>query len=195
MARLNALPSTSFRRSRWKNGGGETIEIAAFPEGVGFDAFAWRISMAKVEASGPFSIFPGIDRMLCVLDGEGIELAFDGRARVQLDPASPPYSFPADIAVSGEVSGMGITDLNVMSRRGLARHHVSRMRLDGALHVAPLGQSLLVLSLEAGFSVMLGGTALALKAGDAALIENAEGTALDIKVEQPAEIFLIDLWS
>ena len=50
MARLNALPSTSFRRSRWKNGGGETIEIAAFPEGVGFDAFAVRDDKDVIDA-------------------------------------------------------------------------------------------------------------------------------------------------
>lgn len=43
----------------WKNGGGETAEILAFPAGAGFDDFSWRISTAIVAASGPFSAFPG----------------------------------------------------------------------------------------------------------------------------------------
>lgn len=194
MATLRHLPATGFRTSPWKNGGGETTEIAAFPERAGLDAFLWRISMAKVSASGPFSIFPGIDRTLCVLSGGAITLDFAGRAAVRLDRDSAPCSFPGDLAVSGAVAGAGITDLNMMTRRGGARHHVSRMRLEGARGITPLGTSLLVLSLEAPVSIRSGVERLPLAKGDAALIADADG---DIRLEtaQPTEIFLIDLWT
>ncbi|EGD04024.1 hypothetical protein B1M_13530, partial [Burkholderia sp. TJI49] len=46
--------------SPWKNGGGVTREIAAFPPGAALDAFAWRVSVADVGAAGPFSRFDGI---------------------------------------------------------------------------------------------------------------------------------------
>ena len=192
MARLKAIPQASFRRSRWKNGGGETTEIAAFPDGAGLDAFVWRISMAKVAASGPFSMFPGIDRTLCVVEGDAIGLAFEARSLVRLGLASPPYSFAADIAVSGTIAGAGITDLNVMSRRGVARHHVSRVRIEAPISVTPLGKSLLVLSLEAALTIRSGPDTLHLAAGDAAL--SSAGAALDLECDHPAEIFLIDLW-
>lgn len=194
MATLRHLPASGFRRSPWKNGGGETIEIAAFPEGASFDAFHWRVSMATVSTSGPFSVFPGIDRTLSVLSGETITLAFEGRASVPLDRASAPYSFPADLAVSGEVAGAGITDLNVMSRRGVARHHVSPMRLEGATAIALAGTALMVLSLEAGLSIHAGAEQLDLAKGDAALITGPDGS-LTLKVARLAEIFLIDLWT
>jgi len=194
MATLRHLPAAGFRRSPWKNGGGETAEIAAFPEGAGFDAFLWRISMAKVATSGPFSVFPGIDRTLSVLTGEAITLAFEGRASVPLNRASAPYSFAADLAVSGTVSGAGITDLNVMSRRGAARHHVSRMRLEGVQGVTPLGTTLMVLALEAAISIRSGAERLALAAGDAALIDHVDGD-LSLEAARPTEIFLIDLWT
>lgn len=194
MNALRHLPASGFRRMPWKNGGGETIEIAAFPEGAGLDAFLWRVSMAKVAASGPFSIFPGIDRTLSLLSGGAIRLDFAGRGAVRLDRDSAPFSFPGDLAVSGVVSGAGITDLNAMTRRGVARHHVSRLRLEGARGIMPLGPSLLVLSPEAALSVRAGVESLALARGDAALITDANGD-LRLETAQPAEIFLIDLWT
>ena len=194
MTTLRHLPASGFRRMPWKNGGGETIEIAAFPEGAGLEDFAWRVSMAKVATSGPFSIFLGIDRTLSVLSGEAIQLTFGERATVPLDRTSAPYSFAADLAVSGEASGMGITDLNVMSRRGVARHHVSRMRIEGTRDITQLGSCLLVFSPEAAVSICAGAEGLALAKGDAAQIAGCDGT-ISIETTQPAEIFLIDLWT
>ncbi len=66
------------KRMPWKNGGGETVEIAVFPPGAGVDDFDWRISMATVASDGPFSIFPGIDRTLSILDGAGLSLKMEG---------------------------------------------------------------------------------------------------------------------
>ena len=49
--------------------------------------------MASVSAGGPFSIFPGVDRVLWVLEGE-LSLAFDGGAVLKLTPESEPAVFP-----------------------------------------------------------------------------------------------------
>ena len=68
---MRILRAESYRRMPWKNGGGETTEIAVSPEGAGLDDFDWRVSMARVESSGPFSLFAGIDRTLAILEGEG----------------------------------------------------------------------------------------------------------------------------
>ncbi|MFN9927385.1 MAG: HutD family protein, partial [Phenylobacterium sp.] len=48
----------------WKNGGGITRELAVWPPGASFDDFVWRVSMAEVHQDGPFSSFPGVDRIL-----------------------------------------------------------------------------------------------------------------------------------
>lgn len=100
----------------WKNGGGTTAEIVASPEGAGFDAFDWRISTARVEASGPFSCFPGVDRVLTVLEGGGIALEIGG-ARLALDAESPPFAFPGDVDCFGHLAAGPLLDLNVMVRR------------------------------------------------------------------------------
>ena len=73
--RARVIRNEDLVRVPWKNGGGTTAEVAAFPEGSGFETFGWRISMADVASDGPFSLFPGIDRTLIVVEGDGIELA------------------------------------------------------------------------------------------------------------------------
>jgi len=124
---FEVLRQSAYRRMKWKNGLGETAEVAIYPPAASLDAFDWRVSMARVEADGPFSPFAGFDRTLAVLSGSGIRLILQGRAAVDLDGGSNPYSFPADIACTASVGGGGITDLNVMTRRGRCWHRVRRI--------------------------------------------------------------------
>ena len=57
----------------WKNGGGVTHELWRTPKaGPEFDL---RISIAEVAANGPFSLFPGVDRIITLLSGGGFRLA------------------------------------------------------------------------------------------------------------------------
>ena len=58
------IPYAGLVAAPWKNGGGCTTEIAIAPPGASLDAFEWRISLATIAASGPFSAFPGVDRTL-----------------------------------------------------------------------------------------------------------------------------------
>lgn len=60
----------------WKNGQGSTAQIDILPEGGSFSdgRFRSRLSSATVSASGSFSQFPGCDRWLVVLSGQGLLL-------------------------------------------------------------------------------------------------------------------------
>lgn len=107
----------------WKNGGGITYELAAFPEGAPLDGFLWRISMAEVASDGPFSAFTGIDRTLTLMTGTGLVLDFAG-AEILLDSGAPPLSFPGEAPVTGCPVDGPILDLNVMTRRGAVSHLV-----------------------------------------------------------------------
>jgi environmental stress-induced protein Ves len=99
----------------WRNGGGVTTEVATFPQDAGMD-FAWRVSIADVRDAGPFSDFPGVDRILSVLDGT-LSLAVADMPEQRLDAAAPPLAFPADVPAWGAPIDGEVRDLNVMVRR------------------------------------------------------------------------------
>ena len=124
---MRVLRSADHKRMPWKNGKGETVEIAVSPPGSSVDNFDWRISMATVGEDGPFSVFDGIDRTLSVLSGEGITLSVAGHAPITLRRETPPYAFPADRETHATLVSGPITDLNVMTRRGSFTHAVERM--------------------------------------------------------------------
>src|SRR5664279_5262628 len=72
------LSPSDYRRMPWKNGGGLTTEIVVVPPDANFDAFAWRVSMADVDESGPFSTLADIERVLVLTAGNGMRLTGDG---------------------------------------------------------------------------------------------------------------------
>jgi len=121
------LPASGHVATPWKNGGGTTREIAAFPADAGLDAFDWRVSIAEVASDGPFSPFPGIDRTLTLLTGDGILLRVDG-TETRLIPGSAPFAFAGDKPAGATLLGGPVTDLNVMTRRGRITHRVTAIR-------------------------------------------------------------------
>src|SRR5262249_48883926 len=116
-----------YRSMPWKNGAGRTTELAVHPAGAGLDAFAWRVSIANVERSGPFSAFPGIDRTIVLLDGAGMHL---GRGERTIDLTTPfvPQDFRGDQSVDCTLVAGPSRDFNAMFRRGRARGSVAVVR-------------------------------------------------------------------
>lgn len=112
---MRRLTPTDYIRQLWKNGKGETVELSRADRGGGM---LWRLSMATVAEDGPFSLFPGINRNLTVLEGPGFRLLGDG---IDL-PCLPlaPVAFAGDVAVQAvETGGQVSTDFNVMTAREL----------------------------------------------------------------------------
>lgn len=121
-AGLRVVRGADLRASPWKNGGGTTREIAVYPPGAGFDDFVWRMSVADIERSGPFSRFAGIDRTLVLLAGAGMHLV--DRRGVADAALAEPFAFarfPGELALTAELIDGPTRDLNVMLRRHGAR--------------------------------------------------------------------------
>jgi uncharacterized protein len=130
---MNILRAGTHKRMPWKNGRGETVEIAVFPAQATVDTFDWRVSMATVAEDGAFSVFLGIDRTLSILEGHGMELAIEGREETLLTQASAPYPFPADAPTTARLTDGTITDLNVMTRRGRFSHVVETISVPATI--------------------------------------------------------------
>lgn len=99
----------------WKNGGGRTRELLREPA-----AGDWRLrlSLADIDADGPFSAFPGVERWFVVLEGEGVALQFGDRLQV-LRPGDAPLRFDGGEAPHCRLLGGPTRDLNLMLQ-GLA---------------------------------------------------------------------------
>lgn len=107
----------------WKNGGGTTRELVCWPPHAGLQDFGWRVSVAAIAASGPFSAFPGIDRHIMLLEGDGVHLrstAAQGSDAIDhpLDRPWQPFAFSGDLALDCTLLGGTSTDFNLMLRRG-----------------------------------------------------------------------------
>jgi environmental stress-induced protein Ves len=100
----------------WKNGLGETLEVARHPEGSSLEAFEWRISVAPVVADGAFSVFPGVERTIVVVEGAGMELSMAGGKMHVLRPGVP-FSFDGGTTIVGRLIDGPVRDFNVMVRR------------------------------------------------------------------------------
>jgi hypothetical protein len=98
---------------RWRNGGGFTRELLAWPAPSDWRV---RISVADVASDGPFSVFPGVERWFVVLEGAGVDLSVGERAhRVRLGDAA--LRFDGGVATACQLLDGPTRDLNLMLQR------------------------------------------------------------------------------
>jgi environmental stress-induced protein Ves len=180
----------SLRPTPWKNGGGATTEIAVFPTGAGFDEFDWRVSLATITEDGPFSQFPGIDRSLALVDGDGVLLDF-GDERVVLSPSEPLVEFAGEDVVHATVNGQPTLDFNVMTRRGRCRHRLEPFVVRGTVELPRRsGSTLVFLADGESLSVISARERLALVRYDLLVLDGEQAWTLDAA---QATVFVVDL--
>lgn len=115
------------RPTRWRNNGGWTRELVAWPRA---DDWIVRISVADIERDGPFSAYPGVERWFAVLDGDGVALTHGDAAAMTLHPGDPIYRFPGEIPTYCRLLGGATRDFNLMVRRDRATATVSPLPAD-----------------------------------------------------------------
>lgn len=99
--------------SLWRNGAGETREICCFPPAT--RDFYWRASIATIASNGEFSSFPGVDRVITLLEGGEVTLDA-GQAFCHTLKHHQPYHFSGDQPVKALLSeGRMSMDFNIMT--------------------------------------------------------------------------------
>jgi environmental stress-induced protein Ves len=140
----------------WKNGGGSTRSVAASPADAGDGAaaeFDWRVSVADVGADGPFSAFPGVERVIMLIEGTEMILTVGGAThRLGLHDT---LAFPGAADTACRVPSGPTRDLNLMTRTGRARGWMNSVTVAEALTVRLSVESMAVVlvALTPGFSL------------------------------------------
>ncbi|WP_024818197.1 HutD/Ves family protein [Arthrobacter sp. 31Y] len=113
------------RPEPWRNGGGVTRELASHPKAASAQdgAWDWRVSIADVAKAGEFSTFPGMERVITIIDGELLLLTVDG-AEHPLEKYRP-FRFSGEAASSATLPTGDIRDLNVIARAGAFKGYTS----------------------------------------------------------------------
>lgn len=148
---MEIIRFSSIRPEPWRNGGGVTREIArhareASPDG----SWDWRVSIAEVGKAGDFSAFPGMERVISVIDGELLVLTVDGEEHAM--ERYRPFRFSGDAATSSALPTGDIRDLNVIARRGAFKGYLSILELSKK-HAHPVFEGQLAILLEGKASV------------------------------------------
>ena len=152
--RWSRLTPREGRRMPWKNGGGTTLELAVEPPEATLDTgFAWRLSSAEVAVSGPFSPFPGIERTLLLLAGDGFRLDFGGHGTVVLDQPLEPVRFSGDWPAGATLLGGPCVDFNLMADPARCRTRLEVQRLENSRRLALDTATILVFAARGVVSV------------------------------------------
>lgn len=186
------IPFAGLEPAPWKNGGGSTTEIAIAPVGASFDRFDWRISLATIAANGPFSVFPGVDRTLALVDGAGVVLDIGTEGRFVLSEDDPIVEFDGASPVSASLTLGPTTDFNVMTLRERCHHRLGRRVLSGASEFAPRGDVTIVFLAEGdSLSVSSDSERIGLVRYDAVIFDT--GTVWTLEAGQ-ATVFVVDIF-
>lgn len=129
------MPTTftekDFKTLPWKNGGGVTQELYKLPHPQDPERFLFRLSIATLSQSGPFSLFPNIDRHLLLLQGRGIVI--NDRT---LDKLFEPIQFRGEEAIESRLIDGPCIDFNVMVDRSWGKVDVVVMNLESHQELA-----------------------------------------------------------
>lgn len=160
--------------------------------------FRWRVSVAHVDRSGPFSDFAGYNRKMVLLRGSGIELRFADGERKSLRQVGDLVEFDGAASVHCELLNGPCVDLNLMvSKADGVSARVERFHEPIALSAALAGPILILpidreitLALDTGENAMLEPWDLALLSRGDARIAKREPTDAVPPAAAAASVFL-----
>jgi uncharacterized protein len=149
-ADLKIIRKSSFKATPWKNGGGVTHEAIRVP--ATGDAFLWRVSVAHIDSSGPFSDFAGYSRNMVLLRGSGLRLEFADGGRRVLRRIGESAQFDGAMATHCELLDGPCVDLNFIVSKAL-QAEARVLALEGSLTVPASSRTALIFGIETPLSL------------------------------------------
>lgn len=183
---FNLIQKSQYQYMPWKNGQGTTAQIQIYPENSSVIAgdFQWRLSSATVQASGPFSLFPGCDRLLVVLEGKGLML---NHTRLEL---LHPIQFSGEYEIDCKLLDEEVVDLGLIYRRDQVHAEMIVETVEAGLHQWCLQEKTHLFFLHSGSCEVSG---LRMEAGETLYVTGEKEIALRVLSSEGAKFVHIKI--
>jgi hypothetical protein len=174
---IHHLSAKDYQRMPWKNGQGSTTQLVSAPAKDG--SFDWRLSIAEVGQSGPFSDFSGYDRTITLIEGNGMVLTFNGSMERRIDQPFAPVPFDGGWQTECQLIDGPLRDFNLMVARRWG-HGVMTILRPNVGEKCEIGEApvTLVHVFSGAASLDLGASRHDLAAGDTLHLEAASDSLL-----------------
>ena len=157
---MRIIRQSNFTVTPWKNGGGVTREALRVPPSG--DPFLWRVSVAQIDRSGPFSNFAGYNRTMVLLRGNGVDLTGSNGDRYRLRSIGDLIEFDGAHAMQCVLEAGPCVDLNLIASKSLPTVHARVHRLQEPLAMPAGGAgSTLIFPIDAAVVVRSAGSDVA----------------------------------
>jgi len=181
---VERLDPTSYKRTPWKNGGGELVVIAAGSgDGWAADGLAWHFGRTQIVAPGPFSDLTGFERLQVVIKSRGLVLVTP-TGEIDLRVPFRPQRYDGGTPIVTRLEAGPVEVVNLIADR--SRFHIDlRVGATGETIKLGPGEHVVHAPVEAA-AIEIGGAlaelpddhALRIGAGEASLVNVAAGRVL-----------------
>jgi environmental stress-induced protein Ves len=139
----------------WKNGGGTTRTAHTQRAKDAAAPFDWRVSIAEIVENGPFSLFPGVDRIAVVLENGPLRLSTSPALGHLVQPlyvaqAHCPIAFDGETELFSDIGDGPVLCLNIMTRRSAAAAMVRVLHSD---ELVKPGDGMILFAAGAGWKI------------------------------------------
>lgn len=183
MTVVTRLGPRDFRPQPWKNCGGTTTELAVYPAK---GRPLWRVSIADVAASGPFSDFTGYQRTIMLLEGEGMRLDFDAAPTAVIDRLHHPFVFDGAWKCHCTLLGGAVRDMNLMVDHTQARGTIEVLAGTEPRTRVLAAEWTLLYGLAGSAAIGLEGNTYAVGLGELLRLDGPAATPVSLSCDGPA---------
>jgi len=185
---IKIIPSSKFVTTTWKNGKGQTTELAISPNGT-LNDFQWRLSIASVSEDGLFSDFSGYHRNLVLIEGQGITLTHNESTVDSLTNVLDFATFDGKSKTFGELHQGQIKDFNIMTKQGVFQAKVQTFTQP--TEIIPSTSLAFAYSLSEDININVDNSVQhIIKQGDLLQISFADNSPNNIKIDSNQFIFI-----
>ena len=180
------IPPNEFITMPWKNGLGETIELVVkqADKKDTNQGFLWRLSIASVTEDGGFSDFNGYQRILTLLEGNGITLRYDCLSEDVLRNPLQKAQFSGNARTHATLHQGPIKDFNVIARRDACSAKVNNFTHANEQTLELDADKCFVYAHKASIAIQFDGMkSIELSAGHLLMVDNTKASKLIISAE------------